>query len=242
MRTLVLLGWMMVPVVFGAYHYGPGQEKLRLDNVSHLLAKADSLAAQEQWQAASSKYEEALANLPEGRADDARRIRLQRTKVQMLGHQLPEANVALRELVDQMEDDKSADPKVRAEARETLANTQYYMTWLKRLEGLGPEEWEPDIESSRQTYRLLAEEAEAAGNPESARKHREDLESAIRLERLELVELQGLDLPKQCSNCKSGQCKKPGKKQGKKPGQKKEEEKKDSRSAGAGPPPDNSGS
>jgi hypothetical protein len=223
MRTLVLLGWMMVPVVFGAYHYGPGQEKLRLDNVSHLLAKADSLAAQEQWQAASSKYEEALANLPEGRADDARRIRLQRTKVQMLGHQLPEANVALRELVDQMEDDKSADPKVRAEARETLANTQYYMTWLKRLEGLGPEEWEPDIESS-------------------ARKHREDLESAIRLERLELVELQGLDLPKQCSNCKSGQCKKPGKKQGKKPGQKKEEEKKDSRSAGAGPPPDNSGS
>ncbi len=176
MRTLVLLGWMMVPVVFGAYHYGPGQEKLRLDNVSHLLAKADSLAAQEHWQAASSKYEEALANLPEGRADDARRIRLQRAKVQMLGHQLPEANVALRELVNQMEDDKSADLKVRDEARETLANAQYYMTWLKRLEGLGPEEWEPDIESSRQTYRLLAEEAEAAGNPESARKHREDLE------------------------------------------------------------------
>ncbi len=243
MRTLVLLGWLMVPVVFGAYHYGPGQEKLRLDNVSHLLAKADSLAAGDQWQAASSKYEEALALLPEGRVGDARRIRLQRAKVQMLGHQLPEANAALRELVDQMEDDKSADPKVRDEARETLANAQYYMTWLKRLEGLGAEEWEPEIESARQTYRLLAEEAEAAGNPESARKHREDLESAIRLARLELAELQGLDLPKQCSNCKSGQCKKPGKKPGgKKPGQKPQEEKKDARKAGSGPPPDNSGS
>jgi hypothetical protein len=184
MRTLVLLGWLMVPVVFGAYHYGPGQEKLRLDDVSQVLAQADRLAAGDQWQAASSKYEEALTMLPEGRAGDARRIRLQRAKVQMLGNQLPEANTA-----------------------------------------------------------LLAEEAEAAGHPESARKHREDLESSIRLARLELAELQGLDLPKQCSNCKSGQCKNPGKKPGgKKPGQKKEEEKKDSRSAGAGPPPDNSGS
>ena len=149
--------------------------------------------------------------LPEGRADDARRIRLQRAKVQMLGHQLPEANAALRELVDQLQDDKAADPKLRDEARETLANAQYYMTWLMRLEGLGAEEWEPEIESARQTYRLLAEQAEAAGDKDSARKHREDLESAIRLARLDVGELQGLDIPKQCQNCKSGQCKKPGK-------------------------------
>ena len=180
--------------------------------------------------------------LPEGRADDARRIRLQRAKVQMLGRQLPEANAALRELVDQLQDDKAADPKLRDEARETLANAQYYMTWLMRLEGLGADEWEPEIESARQTYRLLAEQSEAAGDKDSARKHREDLESAIRLARLDVGELQGLDIPKQCQNCKSGQCKKPGK-SGKKPGRKKEgEEKKDARGASSGPPPDNSGS
>ena len=51
--------------------------------------------------------------------------------------------------------------------------------------------------------------------------------------------LQGLALPKQCQNCKSGQCNKPGIKPGKKPGK---QEKKDSRNAGAGPPPDGSGS
>ena len=136
--------------------------------------------------------------LPEGRVDDARRIRLQRAKVQMFGHQLPEANAALRELVDQMQDDKAADPKLRDEARETLANAQYYMTWLMRLEGLGADEWEPEIESARQTYRLLAEQAEAAGDQGPARKHREDLESAIRLARLDVGELQGLDIPKQC--------------------------------------------
>jgi hypothetical protein len=244
MRTLVLLGWLMVPVLFGAYHYGPGQDQLRLDDVAKVVAEADRLAAGENWQQATAKYQEALALLPEGRADDSRRIRLRRAKVQMFAQQLPEANVALRELVDQLEDDKNADPKLRDEAREALANAQYYMTWLMRLEGLSNDEWEPEIESSRQTYKLLAEQDEARGDQVSGQKHRENLESVIRLARLDLGELQGLDLPKQCSNCKSGQCKKPG--NGKKPSNSKkpgkEEEKKDSRKAGTGPPPDNSGS
>jgi hypothetical protein len=241
MRTLVLLGWLMVPVLFGAYHYGPGQERLRLDDVSRVLAEADRLAAAHDWEAAASRYQDALTALPEGRINDARRIRLQRAKVQMFAHQLPEANAALRELVDQVQDDKTVDPKLRDEARETLANAQYYMTWLMRLEGLSAAEWEPEIESARQTYRLLAERDLASGDQSSARKHREDLESAIRLSRLELSELQGLDIPSQCQGCKSGQCKKPGNKRGgKKMG--KGDEKKDARKAGAGPPPDNSGS
>jgi hypothetical protein len=240
MRTLVLLGWLMVPVVFGAYHYGPGQEKLRLDDVARVLADADRLAAGHEWQTAVTRYDEAMAMLPEGRSQEARQIRLKRAEVQMFAHQLPEAAAALRELVDQMQDDKTADPGLRDQAREALASAQYYMTWLMRLEGLPPTEWEPEIESARQTYRLLAEQAEAAGDSKSARKHREDLECAIRLARLELTDLQGLDIPSQCKNCKSGQCKKPGKKPGNKPSN--SQEKKDARSAGAGPPPDNSGS
>ncbi len=239
MRTLVLLGWLMVPVLFGAYHYGPGQEKLRLDDVSRVLADADRLAAAEQWQAASTRYEEALALLPEGRVDESRRVRLQRAKVQVFAHQLPEASAALQELVDQLQDDKAADPKLRDEARATLANTQYYMTWLRRLEGVSPDEWEPDIESARQTYRLLAEQDEARGDRKAAEEHREDLESVIRLARMDLRELQGLDIPKQCNGCKSGQCKKPGKKPGRSKGS---DQKKDARGASAGPPPDNSGS
>ena len=237
MRTLVLLGWLMVPVAFGAYHFGPGQERLRLDDAARALAEADRQAAAEQWQTALSKYDEAQALLPEGRVDAVRRIRLKRAKVQMFAHQLPEANAALSELVDQLQDDKTASPALRDEAREAQANVQYYMTWLRRLEGLGADEWEPDIESARQTYRLLAEQAESAGDQTLAKRHREDLESAIRLARLDIGELQGLTIPSQCQGCKSGQCKKPG---GKKMG--KGEQKKDARSAGAGPPPDKSGS
>jgi hypothetical protein len=239
MRTLVLLAWLMVPVAFGAYHFGPGQERLRLDDAARVLAQADRLAAAEEWFAAVTKYDEAQALLPEGRVEDARRIRLKRAKVQMFAHQLPEANAALRDLVDQLQDDKAATPRLRDEAREALASAQYYITWLMRLEGLSADEWEPEIESARQTYRLLAEQAEAAGDRSSAVRHREDLESAIRLARLDVGELQGLAIPTQCQGCKSGQCKKPGKRPGQKPSN---NTKKDARSAGAGPPPDKSGS
>ena len=238
MRTLVLLGWLLVPVAFGAYHFGPGQERLRLDDTAAVLAEADRLAAAEDWQSAVAKYDAAQAMLPEGRVEEVRRVRLKRAKAQMFAHQLPEATRALQELVEQLQGDKTASAQLRDEAREAQANAQYYITWLKRLEGLGEQEWEPDIESARQTYRLLAEKAESAGDQVAARRHSEDLESAIRLARMDVGELQGLAIPTQCQGCKSGQCKKPGRKLGKS----NSDQKKDARGAGAGPPPDKSGS
>ena len=238
MRTLVLLGWLLVPVAFGAYHYGPGQERLRLDDAATVLAEADRLAAAKLWQSAVAKYDAAQAILPEGRVEDVRRIRLKRAKAQMFAHQLPEASAALQDLVEQLQDDNSASAQLCDEAREAQASAEYYVTWLKRLEGLGEQEWEPDIESARQSYRLLAEKSESAGDQVAARRHREDLESAIRLARMDVGELQGLAIPTQCQGCKSGQCKKPGRK----PGKSNSDQKKDARGASSGPPPDKSGS
>lgn len=83
------------------------------------------------------------------------------------------------------------------EAREGLANAQYYYTWLMRLEGYPREEWEPEVEVARQSYRLLAERASTRGDEAAARTHMEDLESSIKLARLDLEELQGLPLPSQ---------------------------------------------
>ena len=71
------------------------------------------------------------------------------------------------------------------------------MTWLLRLEGKPREEWEPQIEAARQGYRLLAEDAERRGDQVLGRRSKEDLESAIRLERLQIQDLQGLPLPSQ---------------------------------------------
>jgi hypothetical protein len=77
-----------------------------------------------------------------------------------------------------------------------------------RLEGAPREEWEPEIEASRQNYKLLAEDptskctsAGAAcdkGDEQVASvRAAENLESAIRLERMSLTDLQGLPLPSQ---------------------------------------------
>jgi hypothetical protein len=196
MRTLVLIGWLMVPLAVAAYHYGPGQDRLRLDDAAAQLAAADRHAADGEWAEAVAAYDDALRMLPAGHTSQAQRIRLERAKAQMLARQLPEAHADLQALADEVERD-GADPALRAQTRAALASAQYYMTWLMRLEGVARDLWEPEIEAARQNYRLLAEQAEAAGDTAAVARHQHDLESAIRLARLDLGELQGLPLPSQ---------------------------------------------
>ena len=197
MRKILLLVWLMMPVLVGAYHYGPGQQRMLLDDVSVILTLADENAAAKKWSAAVKNYEEVLALLPEERKHEIRRVRLERAKAWMFDRKLPEAHQDLTNLVDDLKSDENADERLLFEARSALANSQYYMTWLMRLEGQPRERWEPEVEASRQTYRLLAEQSERSGDAKAAEKNREDLESSIRLARLDLGELQGLPLPSQ---------------------------------------------
>jgi hypothetical protein len=196
-RIFLLTGWLLIPVVGLAWHLGPGQEQKALDEVARHLRDAEASAAQKQYSAAVGAYADALKALPEGRTAEARKIRLERAKAQMLAKQLPDAHADLRGLVDELAADTSTDPKVLADARSAYANSQYYMTWLMRLEGLSRDEWEPEAESARQTYKLLAVDAERRGDTAAASKHKEDLEATIRLARMDLGELQGLPLPSQ---------------------------------------------
>jgi hypothetical protein len=197
LRILALAGWLMLPVGVFAWHMGPGQDREQLDVADRLIRQAEKLAAAADHAGAADKYAEALKALPDGRTAEARQLRLERAKSQMLAKQLPEANGDLKALVDELAADPAADPKLLADARSTFANSQYYMTWLMRLEGLGAEAWEPEVEAARQTYKLLAEQAEKAGDAAGVKKHTEDLEASVRLARMDLGELQGLPLPSQ---------------------------------------------
>jgi hypothetical protein len=192
MRTFLLLSWMALPVAGVAYHYGPGQDRLVLDDVARIVATAESAVADEDWSGAVASYGEALAKLPEGHADTARILRLERAKAQMNAQELPSAAKDLESLVEELDRDPTAPAQLKKEGRRALANSQFYMTWLLRLEGKTRTEWEPQIEAARQNYRLLAETGDST-NPADC----EDLEAAIRLERLELEDLQGLPLPSQ---------------------------------------------
>jgi hypothetical protein len=201
MRILFLAAWLMLPVAALAYHYGPGQRQQSLDQTSKILKMAEASLAAEDPADAIEMFDAALSKLPEDRVAEKRKIRLERAKAQMLAQQLPQAHDDLKALVDELMADKKSDPKVLEEARSALANASYYVTWILRLEGVAQDDWEPEIETSRQGYKLLAEEAAARGDSEKAEQYRKDLEASIRLARMDLEELQGLGLPKQCKGC-----------------------------------------
>ena len=100
----------------------------------------------------------------------------------------------------------------------------------------------PTTEAARQTWRLLAEQAEERGDDAARDRHARDLEAVVRLARMDPEELQGLPIPSQCNGCRSGTCRSCG---GKKPGKNPNRsagKKEDARGAGSGPPPDGSGS
>jgi hypothetical protein len=245
MRALIVVGWLLVPVGFGIWHHGPGQERMQLDAVAKLLAAADGCVSDQEWAEAIEYYDEALKKLPADRVAEARRIRLERAKVQMKGQMLAGAYGALKALCEELQADEMASPKVLAETRSALAQAHYYVAWLMRLEGEPREVWEPEIEAARQNYRLLAEQAQKSGDEKEAKKNAEDLEAAVRLARMDLSELQGLPLPSQCCGSCSGKCKgagkRPGKNLGKGGGDKPKPREKDARGASSGPPPDTGG-
>lgn len=238
MRTFLVLCWLTLPFLAWAYHVGPGQQKMRLDDAGSLLRQASYAVDAADFENAKGLYSQALSKLPEDRKADSYAIRLALAKAQTESDQLPEARAALESLLEEMESDSTAEPKLVDQARDALASTQYYMTWLMRLEGKPAETWEPEIEASRQHYRLLAEKADKSGDTKELAGHQHDLEAAIRLARMDLTDLQSLKIPSQCKGCCSGQCKKPSQK----PGQKNKPAQKNGAGANLGPLPDGSGS
>ena len=211
MRKLMLFIWLLIPVAVGAYHYGPGQDRMRSDRAADAVARAETAAREARalaaksgddaarmlWAEAEEAYGEALELLPGERTEEGRALRLERAKAQMFIGKLFDARRDLAGLVEEIEGDAGHDPSRLDGARAALANAEFYATWLLRLEGAPREDWEPEIEAARQNYRLLAEKAERSGDVKLAAATREDLEAAVRLARMDLTELQGLPLPSQ---------------------------------------------
>ena len=193
MRKLLIAFWFLVPVAMAAYHFGPGQDKLVLDEANREMTLAQKAADDLEYDEALERFDNAISLLPDSEKDALYRIRLEKAKVQMTSRKLPDAHDALISLMNDLEGEENVAPGLAEGTRESLANAQYYMTWLMRLEGVPRETWEKEIEASRQNYKLLAENS----TPVSVKRHQESLESAVRLARMDLADLQGLPMPSQ---------------------------------------------
>jgi len=196
MRNILLVGWLLLPVGAWAYHEGPGQDRIALEETDAVILAAQAAVEDGQWKLAVAEYEAALGMLPKNPdAYDqavAQRLQLELNKARMQASGLPQAREELETLVEQLQSDEDSDPALLRDARQALANAQFYQTWLMRLEGLDRTVWEPEIEAARQNWRLLAEQATTESEKVL---HQEDLEAAVRLARLEIEDLQGLPLP-----------------------------------------------
>ena len=191
--------WLCLPVFALAFHFGPGQNLVLREQVAALQTRGVSLLEEENHEEALSVLDEALelASSESELRSEARRTQLAQAKAKMELKQLPDAFGELQSLFDEISSDKTEDLAFVNDVRATLAQSQFYMTWLYRLEGIDRQEWEPVIESSRQHYRFLTTQSQSNGNIAEATKQKENLESAIRLARMDISELQGLPLPSQ---------------------------------------------
>lgn len=234
MKIILITLWLAVPLAVAAYHFGPGQELLKGDAAAAHLTDATRSAATGDHKAAIAAYDAALGALPAAAVAESRQLRLARAKERLPNGQLPEAHDELEALFAELTADRAADPVVTRETQTALASAKYYLAWLMRLEGGTEDLWRPEIEAARQHFRHLTEEAASSGNTTLVTTQRQNLESSIKLARMDLTELQGLPLPKQCKNCSSGKCNRKGPPK-KGPPQ-------DSRGAGKTQGPDESGS
>lgn len=197
MRTLLIVGWLFAGLAGVIYHFGPGQEHLEVDRINSVLDKARTNVSLKNYQTALLQFDKVLADLPPEKTEVAQRVLLEKTKTQMMSAQLPAARSTLETLLTDLRNEDNADPGLVADVQSTLANAQYYVTWLMRLEGQPEEEWMPEIEAARQHYTELNTSASKRGDASTAKRAAQDLESAIRLARMDLNDLQALPLPSQ---------------------------------------------
>lgn len=194
MKIAFITLWLLVPLAFAAWHFGPGQNHLELDDAQTLIQRAEKSLANEEYSQAVKNWEGALGKLPKDKVTLGRQLQLEIAKAKMLDKKLPEAREELAELMFLLDEDPNANSQLRDETRAALANARYYMTYLMKLEGLPDSEWEPEIEAARQEFKLLAE---TASDSTLAKNSANDLEAAIRLARIDPAELHGLPLPNQ---------------------------------------------
>ena len=79
MRGAFLCLWLLVPAIVAAYHFGPGQDRQRLDEASRFLQQANAQVAAQQYDKACAAYDAALISIPGANVAETRQVRLERS-------------------------------------------------------------------------------------------------------------------------------------------------------------------
>jgi hypothetical protein len=196
MKRWLLLFWLLLPLPVVVWHYGPGQRGLARDQANALIKRAQIAESKRHWAEAESLFHEAAQKV--GNSDTRLKTQLDIALVRTRYRQ----GIAV-DAID-MADRLIADPKfcqqseeLQREARELAGRIHYYAAWVMRLEGAQRDLWMEEAELARQNFRMLAEENLSAGRTNYSLTQQTNLEAAVRLERMSLMELMARPLPEE---------------------------------------------
>ncbi|MFD0893562.1 hypothetical protein KBB96_07560 [Luteolibacter ambystomatis] len=196
MRKYLVLAWLLLPLPVVVMHFGRGQEWLARDKAHSIIQRAEAAEKKGEWQSAYELYRE--ADRTAGSQDRQLKLRLDLARART-GFRVGEA-VASIDGMDKLLDDAATatmPAEFQQETHELAARLHYYAGWVMRLEGAKRELWMEEAELARQNFRLLSEHYSDPKNEDQTHRQKEDLESAVQLQRLSLTELMARPLPEE---------------------------------------------
>lgn len=203
MKKYFVLLWMLLPVPVLVFHYAKGRELMEMDVARDCVRRGEAAEKAGDLVAAEKFYREAATHVTADRPELKMRVGLAiiRTEART-GGVVAALDDAERMLADEA---FAAMPSAfRAEAVETLSRIHYHAAWVMRLEGANRELWMEESEQARQGYRALVETGLEGASESRIRSAKEDLESAVALQRLSYGALVARPLPaegKCMANC-----------------------------------------
>ena len=196
MKRFALFLWLLLPLPVIVWHYGPGQEWLARDQAHRLIQSAQKFESQRNWAEAESRFREAANKI--GTTDPKLKTQLDLALVRARYRQggAVEAIDRIDGLIN--EHKFRAQPiELRREARELAGRIHYHAAWVMRLEGAQKDLWMEEAELGRQNFRMLSEETLATGLTNYSQLQQTNLENAVKLQRMGLVELMAKPLPEE---------------------------------------------
>ncbi len=222
MKKYLILLWLIAPVAFLYFHFQWGPKFLFEQEIAKRLSHAQSLEQEQNWKGAIKQYNDILTLIRQSILDDQKQqlqtnsnnnqaptkqdnsltnkellethIELMRAKAMTNTQQLTNATNLLEQLIANL-DQHQHTGTLTDEVRCNLAICQYYITWHMRTEGMLRSDWLPEIESSRQIFKFLANKYAAANLQQQAQDMQKNLEAAIRLKHMALPSLKAMQLP-----------------------------------------------
>jgi hypothetical protein len=196
MKRWLLLFWLLLPLPVIVWHYGPGQKWLARDHAQALIRRGQQAESEKRWADAETLYQEAdgLIGSTDPRTKTPLDVALVRARYRQ-GGALEAIDGIDRILADATFSSQPAG--LQRETRELAGRIHYHAAWVMRLEGAQRDLWMEEAELGRQNFRLLTESSLAAQQTNYAQIQHTNLEAAVRLQRMGLIELMARPLPEE---------------------------------------------